>query len=386
MELLILGGGQLALMLCWAVQRLPTVIKYVDAESAPASRCAELAVDPYAEIENSDVVTFEFENVDFDLATYAEKLGKLKPKLDYLRIKRSRIWEREFFKSLGVPTVRWRVANGGFEALEIAREWGKAVVKIPTGGYDGRGQYIYPRESELIERLTGSLLVEEYVNIEREFSIVAVRGEDGDVYFYPPAQNYYVDGILVWNIAPVDAPPEAYDYVYKILEWGKYVGIIAVEFFQTKNGVLINEIAPRVHNTGHWTLETDASQFENHVRAVLGLPIKEPKVLKPTAMVNILGRRFDELPVGELEKVGKIYWYNKTEVKPRRKMGHVNIVGNTSREVFEEVRKTLTLIYGREFARLVLKHTTTRQSENSRNFPQSAHSSVSNAGGNRQIA
>ncbi|MEM0370537.1 MAG: 5-(carboxyamino)imidazole ribonucleotide synthase [Pyrobaculum sp.] len=356
MRIVVLGGGQLGLMLCWAAQRLRLDFLYVDVDDAPAAQCARRAVNPAAAIENSDVVTYEFENIDLALAELAYRHEKLRPPLEYLKLKKSRLAERQFFSQLGIPTVPWARAEGGAEALKLAERWGRAVVKIPAGGYDGKGIYQYPRERAAVEKLTGELLVEEYVDVKREFSILAVRDERGDVYFYPPAENFYVQGILVWNYAPVKAPPEAYEYVYKILEWGGYVGVLAVEFFETRDGrVLVNEIAPRVHNTGHWTLETDASQFENHIRAIVGLPIRRVKTMKPTAMVNILGRELRELPLRELEKVGKVYWYGKAEAKPRRKMGHVNVVGDTPEEVISMAMSILKMIYGRDFPKLVLK-------------------------------
>lgn len=357
MRLYVLGGGQLALMMCWESQRIPVeFVVYDEGSEAPAYRCARRASDPMGEVDRADVVTFEFENVDISIAEYAERSGKLKPPLPYLKIKKSRLEERSFFQSLGVPTIPWRRAVGWEEAFKIAEKWGRAYIKVPAGGYDGKGQYIYPREAEKLVGYKGELLVEEYVDIKREFSLVAVRSEDGDVYFYPPAENYYVHGILVWNYAPTSVPEVAYDIVYKILEWGRYVGVIAVEFFESRSGeIYVNEIAPRVHNTGHWTLETDASQFENHVRAVLGLGIRRPRAVPPTAMVNILGVDLGKLPWRELERLGRVYWYYKAEARPKRKMGHVNIAGSSVGEVVERAREALRLIYGRDFPRLVMR-------------------------------
>lgn len=357
MRLMVLGGGQLALMMCWEAQRLPTALSVYDPDPhAPAKTCASSAGDPYEEVEKSDAVTYEFENVDISVAEYAERRGKLRPALPYLKVKKGRIEERQFFQSLGIPTIPWTVAKDGAQALQIAEKMGRAVVKVPAGGYDGKGQYYYPWEAEAIRGLEGPLLVEEYVDIKREFSLVAARGEDGDVVFYPPAENFYVDGILVWNYAPAHAPPEAYEYVYKVLERWNYVGVLAVEFFEARDGrILANEIAPRVHNTGHWTLETDASQFENHLRAVAGLPIRKPSAVKPTAMVNILGRGFEELPLAELERLGKVYWYRKREARPRRKMGHVNIVAEDVNKAKEVAQRALQLIYWRDFPRLVMR-------------------------------
>jgi len=376
MRLFTLGGGQLALMMCWEAQRLPLEFVFHDDPSAPAATCGRPAADPFEEVDRADVVTFEFENVDLKVAEYAELKGKLKPPLAYLAVKKGRIAERKLFQSLGIPTASWRIARDGREALEIAKSMGRAVIKVPTGGYDGKGQFYYPREADAIAELEGELLVEEYVDIAREFSIIAVRDERGDVYFYPPAQNYYVDGILVWNFAPAKAPEEAYEYVYRLLEWQKYVGVLAVEFFETRNGeILVNEIAPRVHNTGHWTLETDASQFENHVRAVAGLPVRGPTAVKPTAMVNILGRGLEELPLRQLEELGKVYWYRKRDVKPRRKMGYVNIVADTVEEAAAKAREALRLIYGRDFPRLVLRRPLSRRSETSAQRPASPLSS-----------
>ena len=351
MRLLVLGGGQLALMMCWAAARMPMEFLAHDPDPrAPAYRCAKKAEDPLRVVDEADYVTYEFENIDEAVADYAQRQRKLRPHIDYLKLKKNRIAERETLQSLGAPVPRWTVARNPAEALAAAEKFGRAVAKWPAGGYDGKGQYLLPRETPE----GGTLLVEEYVDIRREFSIVAVRGEDGDVYFYPPAENYYVDGILVWNYAPTDAPPEAYRYVEKILEWRKYVGVLAVEFFEDREGrILVNEIAPRIHNTGHWTLETDASQFENHVRAVMGLPIKRPQAFAPTAMVNILGLAAP--PIRELERLGKMYWYSKAEARPRRKMGHINITAPTAEETKAKAHAALKILYGREFPRLVMR-------------------------------
>lgn len=356
MRVYVLGGGQLALMMCWVARRLPIEFSFHDPDgAAPAAQCARPWADPYVGVDESDVVTFEFENVDLGVAEYAEARGKLRPPLPYLKVKRSRLAERELFRSLGIPTVMWRRVVGGEEALRVAASMGRAMVRVPVGGYDGKGLYSYPRDAGAIAGLRGELLVEERVDVAREFSIIAVRDERGDVIFYPPAQNRYVDGILVWSMAPSSAPEEAYHYVYRLLERWRYVGVLAVEFFETRDGrVLANEMAPRVHNTGHWTLETDASQFENHVRAVMGLPAMRPRALAPTAMVNILGKRWQELPLAELEALGKVYWYGKAVTRPRRKMGHVNIVGSTHGEAEAKARTALRLIYGSDFPKLVL--------------------------------
>lgn len=359
MRLLVLGGGQLALMMCWESQRIPVDFVVYDPDPrAPAYRCARRPLDPFEAVDEADAVTFEFENVDISIAEYAERKRKLRPPLLYLKLKRSRIEERAFLDSIGVPTVTWRRASGWEDAVKIAESFGRAYVKVPAGGYDGKGQFVYPHEASYIRGLAGELLVEEYVDIKREFSIVAARSEDGDIYFYPPAENYYVHGILVWNRAPVEAPEEAYEYVRRILEWGNYVGVVAVEFFEARDGrLLVNEIAPRVHNTAHWTLETDASQFVNHVRAVLGLPPSRPRAMAPTAMVNILGVDLKRLPLKELERLGKVYWYYKAEARPRRKMGHVNITASSAEEATAKAREALKLIYGRDFPLLVLRST-----------------------------
>lgn len=351
MRLLVLGGGQLALMMCWEAARLPLrFVVYEEDPRAPAFRCAEMAADPLSAVDEADYVTFEFENVRLDAAEYAHRQGKLRPHLDYLLLKKNRIEERETLQSLGIPVPRWTVARSPAEALDVARKLGRAMAKWPAGGYDGKGQYLLPKEVP-----EGSpLLVEEYVEVRREFSIVAARSEEGDIYFYPPAENHYVDGILVWSYAPTRAPPEAYGYVERILEWRRYVGVLAVEFFEDRDGrILVNEIAPRVHNTGHWTLETDASQFENHVRAVLGLGIRRPSASAPTAMVNIIGVAAP--PIRELERLGKVYWYGKAEARPRRKMGHVNITAPTAEEAKARAGAALKILYGREFPRLVMR-------------------------------
>lgn len=345
------------MMLIWASQRLPIEVwVYDESRDAPSLRIGKAVDDPISAVDKVDVVTYEFENVPIEAAEAAERAGKLRPPLLYLKVKKDRIAEREFLQSLGVPVPKWSAVDNAAEALKRAEGMGRAVVKVPSGAYDGKGVFYYPSMEGEIMKLKGRLMVEEFLEIRREFSIIVARGEDGDMFAYPAAENYYVDGILVWNHAPVHAPAEAVEYAYRIAERGRYVGILAVEFFESRDGrVLVNEIAPRVHNTGHWTLETDASQFENHMRAVTGRPLRRPAAVMPTAMVNILGRRLEELPLSQLEALGKVYWYGKNEARPRRKMGHVNITGATLGEVKTKAREALRLIYGGDFPRLVLK-------------------------------
>lgn len=353
----ILGGGQLGWMMILENRKYPLSFFVVDSPDAPACRVADRCFKPdeYKEmIDSVDVVTFEFEHVHGEALRYAYESGKLIPSIDSVELKRQRWRERVFYREHGIPTPRFFIAQDLDEVLRIARnEFNyRCVIKQSTGGYDGKGQFFIKSRGDLensvniIARISDVFIVEEFVEFDYEASVIAVRGLNGDFRVYPPTYNYNEKGILVYNYGPVHSESVAAKMVEiakRLTDALNYVGVMGIEFFVRGDEVLVNEFAPRVHNTGHYTLDAAfTSQFENHVRALLGIELGETKLLRCGGMVNILG-----LPNPPLEvlKYGKIYWYGKKEARKRRKMGHVNVVGETVEEVKNRIDKIMGILY-----------------------------------------
>jgi 5-(carboxyamino)imidazole ribonucleotide synthase len=362
----ILGGGQLGLMMIIEGRKLGVRFYVHDEhEDAPALRVADKAFvgDHWQElVSSSDIVTFEFEHVSPKALAMAHELGKLRPNLTSVLVKQSKIREREFLREVGLPTPRFAVINLRSELESAVERFGKCVVKVPYGAYDGKGQYYVSNPRELSEVPNQyPLLVDEFVRFSKEISVILVRSASGEVRFYPVTENYNHEGILIYSIAPAQVPDEveakALRRAKQLAEALNYVGVLAVEFFVTRDGdVLINEFAPRVHNTGHWTLlGSITSQFENHVRAILDYPLGDTELLRPSAIVNILGKPWNEDMANRILSIPgtKIWWYNKAEVRPRRKMGHVNIIANSIGEVRRRVFDVINIIYGEEAEKIL---------------------------------
>jgi 5-(carboxyamino)imidazole ribonucleotide synthase len=299
------------------------------AAGAPAGAVGELVVGAYDDAsalarlaDGADVVTYEFENVPVEAARSAGAL----PPARALELGQDRLIEKDLFSRLGIPTARYgSVAEAGLPAL----------VKSRRLGYDGKGQ----RLLHVDEPLGENELAEEIVPFERELSLLAVRGLDGETRVWPLAENLHRDGILRVTTAPAEgaATDEAEALVTRLLEELGYVGVIALELFEVAGRLLANEFAPRVHNTGHWTIEgAETSQFENHLRAILGLPLGATAARGPSTMVNLIGGLPDvaallALPGAHLHLYGK-------EPRPGRKLGHVTLVGAPGDAVAAAIR------------------------------------------------
>lgn len=346
----ILGGGQLGWMMILEGRKYPFEFYVLgDKDNDPACKIAHkcFSEDEYKQmIDSSDVVTFEFEHVSEKALEYAEEQGKLLPRLNTVELKRERYKEKEFLRNNGFPVPRFYVAEDGEEALRILKDEfnNEGVIKISRGGYDGKGQYFIHNDVEkyqFIKDMKCKFVVEEFVRFDFEASIIAVRSKN-EFKYYTPSFNYNEKGILVYNYGPYYNEKMA-SIAEELTRKLEYSGTIGIEFFVRGNEVLINEIAPRVHNTGHYTLDAAAtSQFEQHIRAISGLPLGPTDVLAFFGMVNILGT--DTLPV-EILKYGKVYWYGKTEVRKRRKMGHVNILGENLEDIKRKIDIVMKLIY-----------------------------------------
>jgi 5-(carboxyamino)imidazole ribonucleotide synthase len=362
----ILGGGQLGLMMIIEGRALGIRFYVYDEHgNAPALQVADRAFvgDDWRELVlSSDVVTFEFEHVNPKALANAHELGKLRPSITSVMVKQDKIKEREFLREIGLPTPKFKIVESRDELKSIVKRLGKCVVKAPYGAYDGKGQYYINNPSELSEVPNKyPLLVDEFVRFSREISVILVRSASGETKFYPVIENYNHEGILIYSIVPAQIPDEvgarALSLAKQLAEALNYVGVLAVEFFVTSDGdVLINEFAPRVHNTGHWTLlGSITSQFENHVRAILDYPLGDTELLRPSAIVNILGKPWNEDMANRILSIPgtKIWWYNKAEVRPRRKMGHVNIIANSIGEVRKRVFDVMNIIYGEEAEKIL---------------------------------
>ncbi|MGB9734137.1 MAG: 5-(carboxyamino)imidazole ribonucleotide synthase [Conexivisphaera sp.] len=352
----ILGGGQLGWMMILEGRKLGISFGVLDLDpSAPASRIADRAFSPREGSEFlswSDVVTYEFENVDAGIAREADARGRLRPGLLPLLAKQDRIREKSLLVELGIPTADFRVAHSPEELAGMVRASGPLIVKAIYGGYDGKGVRTLGNPEEVRSLEWGyPVLVEELVDVEAEISVLVARSQ-GEEAIYPAAENHNADGILLYSIAPARGPAVdiASGIALRLARAMDYVGVLAVEFLVSRDGrVLVNEFAPRVHNTGHWTLCGAAtSQFENHLRAVLDLPLGSTELLRPTGIVNVLGISRDSLRVHDLLSIPgtKLWWYGKAEARPRRKMGHVCVVAGSDDELRGRVREIMAKLYG----------------------------------------
>ena len=347
MRIGILGGGQLARMLALAGHPLGHSFVVLSPDpQAPAAAVAEMITAPYDDpaaldelAEKSDVVTYEFENVPNEAVERLVGRVPVHPNAEAMRTSSDRLNEKELFTRLGIPTVPYRAVDAASQMDDAVRHIGlPSVLKTRRFGYDGKGQRVLRRSGDVEGAFTGlgggALLLEGFVDFRRELSIVAVRAESGDVAFYPLVENRHEGGILRFTRAPAqDLEPEHQDkaesYVRAILEELDYVGVIALELFDDGVDLLANEIAPRVHNTGHWTIEgAETSQFENHLRAITGDPLGSTAPRGESAMINVIGALPD--PQRILAVPGAyLHLYGKAP-RPGRKLGHVTVVAADS--------------------------------------------------------
>jgi len=359
----ILGGGQLGRMLALAGYPLGFKFKIFDPSSeAPAGQVAPQLVEDINDTpallwfsKNLDAVTYEWENVPVASARYLEQRVPLFPPPRALEIAQDRHKEKSFFRENGVPTPEFAAIETREELDLAVKEIGlPAVLKTRRFGYDGKGQQVVKTKRDVDkawDKLGGvPLILEAFVKFDREVSILAVRGRDGTKRFYPVVENYHDNGILRLSIAPApgltaELQFDAERHASKVLDKLNYVGVLAVEFFQVGDRLLANEMAPRVHNSGHWTIEGAAtSQFENHLRAVAGLPLGPTTVHGMAAMVNLIGYL---PPLCDILKIpgAAAHFYGK-EAKPGRKLGHITLTADNSDELASHLAAAQKLAAG----------------------------------------
>ncbi|MFC3122834.1 5-(carboxyamino)imidazole ribonucleotide synthase [Agaribacter flavus] len=361
MKVLVYGAGQLAQMMYLAAAPLGVDVKAVDVSNReilhPVSKQKlELNLD-YA-LADVDVVTAEFEHVPEELLSIAEESGKLSPNARSILTGADRVREKALLDSCGIPNAEYRIIRRFTELEDVIQSLGERVIlKASRDGYDGYGQWRYqsPDDMEGIKTALASLdldtvpiVAEKMVNFDREISLVGARTKDGKTACFDIAENLHHKGQLHVSIAPAthlsDAlKAKAQEIFTAITNALDYVGVLAVELFQVGDSLLVNEIAPRVHNSGHWTQNgAETCQFEQHIRACLNFPLGAMHTNKVTAMINIIGctsfsRDLISIPGCHL------HWYGK-EVREKRKMGHINVTAESYHELSNKLEQLMTYL------------------------------------------
>jgi 5-(carboxyamino)imidazole ribonucleotide synthase len=300
-------------------------------------------------VEFADVITYESENTDIEQVREIAKTTPVYPGEKSLYYSQHRGREKGLFTDLDIPCAPYEVVDSLESLQQAADRIGlPAVLKTTTEGYDGKGQFVIKRPDQIAQawdEIGGrELVLEGFVNFKRELSIIAVRNAENEHVFYPLVQNVHSEGILRYTIAPARDISEALQrqaeaYMTKLLDALGHIGVLTLELFETEEGLVANEMAPRVHNSGHWTIEgAYTDQFENHIRAITGLPLGNTDPRQPlAAMINIIGK------TGPINKVLQhpkafLHLYDKAE-RPGRKLGHINVIADSEEELYESIQQ-----------------------------------------------
>lgn len=353
----IIGGGQLGKMMILEAKKLGSYVIILDpTKDCPASSiCDEHIVAGFDDkkallrlASKSDVLTYEFEHIDYLYLMEMEKKGyKIYPSPSCLKIIQNKFTQKTLLKRNGINVPDFITVNSTEDIKNIANNFSyPLVLKSCTGGYDGKGNFIIKSEDDIEKgfktlnpSLNIPLMVEKFIDFQMEVSVLVCRDNNDNVKVYPIGNNIHIDNILHKTIVPANisqkSKKDAIDIANKIIDIFKGVGIFCIEFFITRSGdVLVNEIAPRPHNSGHYTIEgCITSQFENHIRAILGIPLGSTDLILPAVMVNLLGEEGhngDSVIFG-VDDVLKnenlfLHIYGKSKTSPKRKMGHLTCV------------------------------------------------------------
>ncbi|MGX9519013.1 5-(carboxyamino)imidazole ribonucleotide synthase [Vibrio mediterranei] len=348
-HVLVLGAGQLARMMSLAGAPLNIKISAFDVRSENIVHPLTLEVlgqGLQQAISQADVITAEFEHIPLDVLATCEASGKFLPSTEAIKAGGDRRIEKALLDNAGVKNATYAVITERSDLdTAIATVGLPMVLKSALGGYDGKGQWrlktlenIEQIWTEMAQCIADSdnqaIVAEEFVPFQREVSLVGARNQHGDIAIYPLAENVHTDGVLTLSTA-INEPElqaQAAQMFTAVAESLEYVGVLALEFFDVNGQLLVNEIAPRVHNSGHWTQQgADTCQFENHLRAVCDMPLGSTEAVRATSMVNILGE--DSVPDAVYALAGcHVHWYGK-EKRAGRKMGHINVSATSQREL-----------------------------------------------------
>ena len=345
----ILGGGQLGRMLAVAAARLGFRTHIFEpGANPPAGDVAHaLTTAGYDDVDaltafakSVDIVTFEFENIPTDALDVIENITPIRPNREALRTSQDRLVEKQFLEGLGLSVAPFAdITNAADLEAAMTTIGAPSILKTRRFGYDGKGQSRLRSADDaagaLADMAGNPAVLEGFVNFTAEVSVIAARSPSGEVACFDPGENVHRDGILHTTTVPARlSAAQRMDAVLlaaKILNALDYVGVLGVELFVTPQGFIVNEIAPRVHNSGHWTQNGCAvDQFEQHIRAVAGWPLGDGSRYADVVMENLIGDDMDRVPELAKQRDTALHLYGKADVKPGRKMGHVNIVKRPS--------------------------------------------------------
>lgn len=353
MRIGVLGGGQLGRMLALAGYPLGHEFTFLDPTAEAIGGLGAVIRAPLHEATaldalaaTSDVVTYEFENVPVDSVRRVAARVPVWPPPEALAVAQDRLVEKRFFEHCGIPTVRYEALDGPESLVPALQRLGyPAIVKTRRHGYDGKGQVNLGSPADLPAAYAvaeaAPAIVEQRVAFVRELSILAVRGADGASAAWPLVENRHEGGILRESLAPAPDVAAALQavaerYARRVLERLGYVGVLAIELFEVEGGLIANEMAPRVHNSGHWTIEgAETSQFENHLRAVTRMPLGATNAIGASSMINLIGALPPDaavlaVPGAHLHRYGKA-------VRPHRKVGHITVRAADRRQLTERL-------------------------------------------------
>ncbi|EPE37175.1 N5-carboxyaminoimidazole ribonucleotide synthase [Candidatus Photodesmus katoptron] len=356
MRVLIIGAGQLSRMLSLAGGPFNMKISAFDLHTQ--SVIHPLTQTPvYSSlieaIKQTDVITAEIENISYEVLNLCEKSGKFLPNMHMIKVGKDRRIEKTLLNKLNINNLNYNIINKKNDLKNAIKQIGfPMVLKTALGGYNGKGQWYLKKADDInatwnmLEKCIRissenkqSIIAEKLISFERELSLIGARGKDGTSVIYPLTENIHTNGILNLSISinNLELQQQAKKIFISITNKLQYVGVLTIEFFEFNGQLLVNEIAPRVHNSGHWTQQgTETCQFENHLRAVCGMPLGSTKLLRFTSMINILG--IDSLPDEILAlDTCHIHWYGKKK-QPSRKMGHINVSANDIDTMYYKLR------------------------------------------------
>ncbi|MDX8362842.1 5-(carboxyamino)imidazole ribonucleotide synthase [Cytobacillus sp. IB215316] len=356
----IIGGGQLGRMMAIAAKQMGYNIAVLD--PTPNSPCGQVAdieivgnfddIDAIKKLaQYSDVVTYEFENIDYDALIWLEQNVRLPQGSRLLAITQDRSTEKATIVDAGVEVAPYILVDSEEKLIDALKQMEfPCVLKTCRGGYDGKGQAVIRNDDDISKALPlldhGPCVLEAWISFEKEISVIVSRSQAGEVKAFPVAENIHVDNILHQSVVPARTTDkivnEAHQIAINLAEKLQMVGTLAVEMFVTNEGkIFINELAPRPHNSGHYTMEAcKTSQFEQHIRAICNLPLGETDLLTPVVMMNVLGEHVDAV-MDNITKFTtcKLHLYGKKEAKVKRKMGHINILADNNEEAIKQANE-----------------------------------------------
>ncbi|MBH98649.1 MAG: 5-(carboxyamino)imidazole ribonucleotide synthase [Rhodospirillaceae bacterium] len=356
MKIGIIGAGQLGRMLALAGYPLGISCTFLDSDkSSPGGLVSAIHVGAFDDIKklnvlasDVEVLTYEFENIPVEALKSIDSGIPIYPQLEALTSAQDRLLEKQLFQSLGIPTADYVPIDNSSDLESAKKKLGWPIVlKARRLGYDGRSQHVVNSDISLqsawddLDHVPS--IAESWINFERELSIIASRGAEGETVYYPLSENVHENGILRTTVAPYDdsiLQNNAQNWISAIMEKFNYRGTLTVEFFHTNEGLIANEMAPRVHNSGHWTIEgAETSQFENHLRAVLGLPLGDTKPRGCSAMLNLIGT-MPNLTAATKIPGAHLHDYCKSP-RPNRKLGHITLLSNTRENLLKKLQDTM---------------------------------------------